>query len=63
MKLLDSTTFRFCLLALVVAGLAVIFTNELTWKDWLDSAVYFVGIYAGKEGVRYSSDAYKNKHD
>jgi hypothetical protein len=59
LKLLESSTFKFCAMVLVVAGIAAAYSPDLTWKDWLDQAVYFVGIYAGKEGVRYASDAYK----
>lgn len=55
MKLTDSTTFQFSFIILFIAGIAAGFTDDLTWKDWLDTAVYFVGIYAGKEGVRYYS--------
>lgn len=61
MKLFESTTFQFCAIVLTTGALAAGFTEDLTWKDWLDAAVYFVGIYAGKEGVRYSSEAYRDK--
>jgi len=59
MKLFQSSTFQFCLIVLFVSGVAAGFTGDLTWKDWLDEAVYFVGIYAGKEGIRYGADAHK----
>lgn len=61
MKLLCSTVFQFCAIILIVAGIAAGNTGDLTWKDWLDQAVYFVGIYASKEGVRYGATAYGGK--
>lgn len=62
MRLLSSTTFQFCFLILFVSGIAAYNTGDLTWKDWLDASIYLIGIYAGKEGVRYGSDAYRNKN-
>ena len=61
MRLFESTTFQFSMIVLCISGLAAGFTEDLTWKDWLKEAVYFVGIYAGKEGVRMGSDAYKGR--
>lgn len=59
-RLFGSTTFQFCLIVLAISGVAAGVTDDLTWKDWLKEAVYFVGIYAGKEGVRYGAEAYTN---
>jgi hypothetical protein len=61
MKLFQSTTFQFCFIVLAVSGVAAGFTDDLTWKDWLKEAVYFVGIYAGKEGIKYGASAYEGK--
>ena len=60
MKLFNSTVFQFSFIVLAISGLAAGFSDDLTWKDWLKEAVYFVGIYAGKEGVRYSAAAYED---
>ncbi len=59
MKLFDSTTFKFCLLVLIAGALAAAFSTELSWAVWFEKAVYFVGIYAAKEGVRYGASAYE----
>ena len=61
MKLFESSVFQFCLIILFASALAAGFTDDLTWKEWLKEAVYFVGIYAGKEGVKYSASAYEGK--
>jgi len=61
MKLFESSTFQFCFMVLAVSAVAAGLTEDLTWKDWLKEAVYFVGIYAGKEGVKYGTQAYKDK--
>ncbi len=61
MKLFESSTFQFCLLVLGASAFAAGLTDDLSWKDWFDGAVYFVGIYASKEGVKYGSNAYKEK--
>ncbi len=58
-KLFESSVFVFSALVLIVAAIAVITTDDLNWNDWLTQAVYFVGIYAGKESVRYGSSAYQ----
>lgn len=61
MKVFESTTFQFCFMVLVVAGLAAGFSGDVTWADWLNNAVYLIGIYAGKEGVRHGATAYKER--
>lgn len=60
MKIFESTTFQFCFMVLVVAGLAAAF-GDLEWKTWLEQSIYLIGIYAGKEGIRYGASAYEGK--
>jgi hypothetical protein len=55
MKLFSSSTFKFSAMVLLVGILAVIY-SDMTWLQWFDQAKYYVGIYAGKEGVRYYSE-------
>lgn len=52
-----STTFQFCFMVLAGSAVAA-FMGQLAWATWLDQAVILVGIYASKEGVRYSAAAY-----
>lgn len=66
MAVFKSTTFQFSLMILLVGAFAAQFSTgegRLTWELWWDAAVYFVAIYAGKEGVRYGSEAYKKRGD
>lgn len=56
----ESTTAQFGIMILAIAALAVGFTDDIKWGDWIDLAKFVLGFYAGKEGVRYGSDAYKN---
>lgn len=58
MKLLKSSVFQFCFMVLFIAGIAA-YNDKITWELWLTQAVYFVGIFAGKEGVKYSASAYE----
>lgn len=58
----ESTTAQLGLVILSIAGLASGFTDDLKWNDWLDAAIYVLGIYAGKEGIRYGSEAYKQSN-
>lgn len=59
-KLLTSSTFQFCAIVLFITGIAA--TNgHMTWLQWMEQAVYFVGLYTGKEGVKYGSEAYKSR--
>lgn len=60
MKLLKSSTFQFCAMVLVITGIAA-FNGKMTWLEWMDQAVYFVGLYTGKEGIKYGSEAYKQR--
>ena len=60
--LFKSSTFQFCLLVLIVAGIAAL-NDKITWAAWLDASIYFVGIYAGKEGVSKGATAYKERND
>jgi len=60
-KFYESTTAQFAIFVLSIAALAAGFTDQLTWTAWLDSAMVALGIYASKEGVRYSAEAYQNK--
>lgn len=60
MKLFESSVFQFCAIVLVVSGIAAA-SGKIEWIEWLKEAVYFVGIYAGKEGVKYSAEAYGTK--
>lgn len=62
MRLFESSTFQFCLIILIVAGIAAL-NNKITWSAWLDASIYFVGIYAGKEGVEKGANAYKQRKD
>lgn len=61
MKLFESSTFQFCMIILVCSAFAAGFTDDLTWKDWLNEAIIMLGIYASKEGVRYGAEAYKGE--
>ena len=59
-NLLNSTTFQFA--AMILAGSAfAAFQGQLAWATWLSEAVVILGIYASKEGVRYSAAAYQAK--
>jgi len=58
-KLFESSVFQFCILILLVAALAAGFTDDLTWKDWVDTAMVLIGIYTTKEGVKYGASAYE----
>jgi hypothetical protein len=60
MKLFESSVFQFCILILFIAGLAAGFTDDLTWKDWLEAAMVLIGIYTTKEVGRYGASAYKD---
>ena len=64
MKLLNSSVFQFCMLILIPLFIVLLNTEKATWKDWMEwaeVAVYFVGIYAGKEGTKYAASAYKER--
>lgn len=54
--LVQSTTFQFAALVLIVSGLAAA-NGALSWQEWINEAVILVGIYASKEGVRYGATA------
>ena len=56
----ESTTAQFGICILAVGALAAGF-SDLTWAAWFDGALVILGTYATKEGVRYGSEAYKNK--
>lgn len=56
MKLLLSSTFQFA--ALIIGGALLLGVEP---DKVLDVAVYALGIYAGKEGVKYGSAAYKER--
>jgi len=58
-KLFNSSVFQFCLIILFISGMAAGFTDDLTWKDWLDTAMVLIGIYTTKEGVKYGASAYE----
>ena len=59
----ESTTGQMIIFILCIAGLAAGFTDDITWLHWLDSSIYCLGIYAGKEGVGKVSTAYREKAD
>ena len=56
----ESTTAQFGIAILTVGVLAVGY-SDYTWEAWMIQAIVVLGIYAGKEGVRYSAEAYQNK--
>lgn len=58
MKLFSSSVFKFSAMVLLV-GLIGVYNGGLSWELWFEQAKFYVGIYAGKEGVRYGSEAYK----
>jgi len=58
-KLFDSTTFKFCFLVMIAGAFVAGFSDELSWLVWFEKSVYFVGIYASKEGARYVSEGMK----
>lgn len=62
-QLLDSTTFKFCLLVMIAGAIVAGFSDELSWLVWFEKSVYFVGIYATKEGVRYGAEAHGSKNE
>lgn len=61
MRLFQSTTFGFAVLILTVAGIVAGNDAGLTWRDWLDAAISTLLFYAGKEGIRYGAEAYRDK--
>ena len=60
-NLFQSSVFKFCFIVLTVAGIVAFNKAGITWGEWLKSAIYCIGIYAGKEGVKYGSSAYKDR--
>lgn len=61
MRLIKSTTFQLLLFVLFVAAIAVINTDDMTWKDWTEYALQGVFFYAAKESFKYGAKAYAVK--
>ncbi len=59
-KFWESTTAQFGIFILSVGAMAAGFSNY-QWDQWMIQAVIVLGIYASKEGIRYSAEAYQNK--
>lgn len=63
MNLLKSTVFQFSLFILTVMALVISLVPEsgLTWTLWVETGKAFLITYAGKEGIRYGSVAFKER--